>query len=54
VLRKEDNDLGEEMYGVCSGARTRSRPKKTRRAVVEKDCQDAMDHSRCMKQIRDD
>jgi len=43
------------------GARPRDRPKKTWREIVEKDCQvrgldreDAMDHSRGKKQIRDD
>jgi len=42
-------------------ARLRCRPKKTWREVVEKDCQacklnteDAMDHNRWKKQIRDD
>jgi len=43
------------------GTRPRGRPKKTWREIVEKDCQtrgmnreDATDHSRWMKQIRDD
>jgi len=43
------------------GARPRSRPKKTWTEIMEKDCQacglnreDAMDHIRWMKQIRDD
>jgi len=43
------------------GAMPRGRPKKTWRAIVEKDCQacklnreDAVDHNRWMKQIRDD
>ena len=42
------------------GARPRDRPKKTWREIVEKDCQarklnreDAMDHNRWRKQIRD-
>jgi len=42
------------------GARSRGRPKKTWRKIVEKDCQarklnreDAMDRLRWMKQIRD-
>jgi len=42
-------------------ARPRSRPKKTWREIIEKDCQahglireDAMDHIRWMKQIKDD
>jgi len=43
------------------GVGPRDRPKKTWREIVEKDCQacglnreDAMDHSRWMKQKRDD
>jgi len=43
------------------GARPRDRRKKTWREIVEKDCQarvlnsqDAMDHNRWKKQIRDD
>jgi len=43
------------------GARPRGRPKKTWKEIVGKDCQacglnreDAMDHIRWMKQIRDD
>jgi len=43
------------------GARSRGRPKRTWRQVVQKDCQarklnreDAMDHSRWRKQINDD
>ena len=43
------------------GARTKGRPKKTGREIAEKDCQacklnkeDAMDHKRWRKQIRDD
>jgi len=43
------------------GARPRDRPRKTWREIVEKDCQarklngeDAMDHNRLRKQIRDD
>jgi len=43
------------------GARSRGRPMKTCREIVEKDCQarklnreDAMDRNRWMKQIRDD
>jgi len=42
------------------GARPRGRPKKTWRGIVEKDCQahklnreDAVDHIRWMKQMRD-
>jgi len=43
------------------GARPRGRPKKTWREIVEKDCQacklnkeDAMDHKRWRKQIKDE
>jgi len=40
------------------GARPRCRPKKSWREIVKKDCQadreDAMDHNRWRKQIRDD
>ena len=43
------------------GARPRGRPKKTWREIVEKDCQapklnreDAVDHNRWRKQMRDD
>jgi len=43
------------------GARPRGRPNKTWREIVEKDCQtrklnreDAMDHNRWRKHIRDD
>ena len=43
------------------GARPRSRPKKTWREFVQKDCrtcklnrEDAMDHSRWRKQLKDD
>jgi len=43
------------------GARTRGRPKKSWRKIVEKECQarklnreDAMDRNRWRKQIRDD
>jgi len=43
------------------GTRPRGRPKKTWREIVEKDCQayklskeDAVDHKRWRKQIRDD
>jgi len=55
VLRKEDNDW---MKKCMEGARPRSRPKKTWREIVEKDCkarglngEDAMDRSRWRKQI---
>jgi len=61
VLRKEDNDCVKNcMEYKVEGARPRGRPKKTRREIVEKDCQarglnreDAMDRIRWMKQIRD-
>jgi len=62
VLQKEDNDLVKKFieYEV-EGARPRGKPKKTGREIVEKDCQarklnreDAMDHNRWRKQIRDD
>jgi len=43
------------------GAKPKGRSKITWREIVEKDCQacklnreDAMDHNRCRKQIRDD
>ena len=62
VLRKEDNDWVKKcMEYEVDGARPRGRSKKTWREIVKKDCQacglnreDAVDHSRCMKQIRDD
>jgi len=62
VLRKEDNDWVKKcMEYEVEGARLIGRPKKTWRENVEKDCQacgfnreDAMDHIRWMKQIRDD
>jgi len=62
VLRKKDNDwLMKCMEYEVEGARPRGRPKKTWIEIVEKDCQtckfnreDAMDHSRWRKQIRDD
>jgi len=62
VLQKEDNDWVKKCleYKV-EGARPRGRPKKTWREIVEKDCQacrltgeDAVDHNRWRKQIRDD
>jgi len=62
VLQKEDNDWVKTFmeYEVL-GARSRGRPKKTWREIVEKDCQalklnreDAMDRKRWRKQIRDD
>jgi len=61
VLQKEDNDWVKKCveYKV-EGAWPRGRPKKTWREIVEKECQvckmnqDAMDHKRWRKQIRDD
>jgi len=62
VLRKEDNDWVKKcMKYEVEGARPRGRPKKTRREIVEKDCQvrklkreDAMAHNRWRKKIRDE
>ena len=62
VLQKEDNDWVKKfMEYEFEGARPRSRPKKTWREIVEKDCQahklnreDSMDCNRWRKQIRDD
>jgi len=62
VLKKEDNDwVKKYMKYEVEGARPRSRPKKTWREIVEKDCQarklnreDAMDRNKWRKQIRDD
>jgi len=62
VLQKEDNDWVKKcMEYEVKGARPRGRPKKTWRKIVEKNCQacklnreDAMDHNRCKKSIRDD
>jgi len=53
VLRKEDNGwVTKCMEYEVEGARTRGRPKKSWREIVEKDCQacklnreDAMDHN---------
>jgi len=57
VLQKEDNEwLKKCMDYEVEGARLRGRPK-----IVQKDCQacklnreDAMDHNRWRKQIKDD
>ena len=56
VLRKEDNDWVKK----CMGYEVEG-PKNTSREIVEKDCQvcklnseDAVDHNRWRKQIRDD
>jgi len=62
VLRKEDNEWVKKcMENEVEGVRPRGRPKKTWREIVKKDCQarklnreDAMDHNRWRKQIRDD
>jgi len=62
VLRKEDNDWVKKCVEYeDEGAMPRGRPKETWREIVEKDCQarklnreDAMDHYRWRKQIRDD
>jgi len=62
VLRKEGNDwVKKGMEYEVEGARPRGRPKKTWTMIVQKDCQvrklnreDAMDHNRWRKQIRDD
>jgi len=62
VLRKEDNEwMKKYMEYEVEGARPRGRPKKPWREIVEKDCkarelnrEDAMDHNRWRKQIRDD
>jgi len=61
VLQKEDDDWVKKcMKYEVEGPRTRGRPKRTRREVVEKDCQarklnkeDAMDHSKWRKLIKD-
>jgi len=62
VLRKEDNDWVKKcMAYEVEGARSRGRPKKTWREIVENDSQarklnreDAMDYNRWRKQIRND
>ena len=62
VLRKEDSNWVKKcMEHEVEDSRPRSRPKKTWREIVEKDCQarklnkeDAMDRKRWRKQIRDD
>jgi len=61
-LQKEDNDWVKRcMEYEVEGARPRGRPKKTWTEIAERHCQvrklnreDAMDHIRWMKQIRDD
>jgi len=62
VLRKEDTDcdwVKKCMEYEVEGSRTRGRPKRTWRKVVQKDCQarnlnreDAMDHGRWKKLIK--
>ena len=62
MLRKEDYDWVKKcMDYEVEHARSRGRPKKTWREIVEKDYQarglnreDAMDHIRWKKHIRDD
>jgi len=62
VLQKEDNDwVNKCMEYEVEGTRPRGRPKKTWREIADKDCQahklnkeNAMDHNRWRKQIRDD
>jgi len=62
VLRKEDDDWVKKCLEYeLEGARPRGRPKKTLSEIVEKDCQarklnreDAIDHNRWRKQIKDD
>jgi len=62
VLRKEDSDLVKKcMEYEVDSARPRGRAKKLGETVEKKDCQarklnreDAMDHNRWRKQIRDD
>ena len=61
MLQKEDDDWVNKCneYEI-KGPRTRGRPKRTWREVVEKDCQarklnkeDGMDHSKWRKLIKD-
>jgi len=62
VLCKDDNDWVKKcMEYEVEGGRVRGRPKKTWRVIVESQCQasglnreDAIDHGRWMKEIRDD
>jgi len=61
VLQKEENDWGKKcMDYEVEGSIPRGRPKRTRKEVVQKDCQacklnrkDAMDHSRWRKLVDD-
>jgi len=58
---KEDSDWVKNCIGYeVEGSRPRGRPKRTRREVVQKECQacklnreDAMDYSRWRKLIKD-
>jgi len=60
VLQKEDNDWVKKcMEYEVEGSKSRERPKRTWREVVQKDCQarnlnreDAMDHGRWKKLIK--
>jgi len=62
VLRKEDNDwVKKGMDYEVDGARPRGRLKKTWTEIEQRDCharklnrEDATDHNRWRKQIRDD
>ena len=62
ALRKNDNDWVKKcMEYEVVGAKSRDRPTKSWREIVEKDCQahklnreDAMDRNRWRKQIMDD
>jgi len=62
VLRKEDSNWVKKcMEYEVEGVRPRGRPKKTWREILEKDCpvrklngEDAVDHNRWRKHIRDD
>jgi len=61
VLQKDDNDWVKKcMEFEVEGSRPRDRPKRTRREIVEKDCQarklnreDATDRARWRKMIKD-
>jgi len=60
VLRKEDTDWAKKcMEYEVEGSRPRGRPKRTRREIVQKDCQacnlnreDAMNRGRWKKLIK--
>jgi len=62
VLRKEHNDwVNKCMEYEVDGAKSRGRPMRTWRKIVQKDCQahklnreDAMNRSRWRKLIKDD